>query len=74
MITIPRLYEDESVIVIDKPSGIVVNRAESVKEETIQDWMEEEVIQNSKLKNQKFENEDFIVEKRGIFKPLRSYS
>jgi 23S rRNA pseudouridine1911/1915/1917 synthase len=37
---IPILFEDDSVCVIDKPAGIVVNRAESVKEETIQDWVE----------------------------------
>lgn len=34
------LYEDDQLVVIDKPAGVVVNRAESVKEETIQDWVE----------------------------------
>lgn len=34
------LYEDAALLVINKPPGIVVNRAESVKEETIQDWVE----------------------------------
>lgn len=29
------------MVVIDKPFGIVVNRAESVKGQTVQDWMEE---------------------------------
>src|SRR3989344_7636699 len=37
---IPILYEDECFLVIDKPPGIVVNRAESVKGETVQDWLE----------------------------------
>ncbi len=37
------LYEDQSLIVINKPAGIVVNRAESVKELTIQDWSENEL-------------------------------
>lgn len=37
---IPVLFEDASLFVINKPPGIVVNRAESVKEETIQDWVE----------------------------------
>lgn len=37
---IPILYEDDSLLVIDKPPGIVVNRADSVKEETVQDWVE----------------------------------
>lgn len=36
---IPILYEDDYLLVIDKPPGIVVNNAESVKVETIQDWM-----------------------------------
>lgn len=35
---IPIIYEDEQLLVINKPPGIVVNRAESVKGETIQDW------------------------------------
>lgn len=37
---IPVLYEDTEVLVVDKPSGIVVNRALSVKGETVQDWAE----------------------------------
>lgn len=35
------LYEDSSLLVINKPSGMVVNRAESVVGETVQDWVEE---------------------------------
>ena len=38
---IPILYEDEDLLVINKPPGIVVNRAQSVKEQTIQDWVEQ---------------------------------
>jgi len=34
------IFEDSQILVIDKPSGVVVNRAESVKEKTIQDWIE----------------------------------
>jgi 23S rRNA pseudouridine1911/1915/1917 synthase len=34
------LFEDDAVLVINKPPGVVVNRAESVKGETIQDWAE----------------------------------
>ncbi len=37
---VPILYEDDVLLVIDKPSGIVVNRAQSVKESTVQDWVE----------------------------------
>ncbi len=35
---IPVIYEDSDLIVIDKPAGMVVNKAESVKEETVQEW------------------------------------
>lgn len=34
------LWEDQYLVVIDKPAGVVVNRAESVKGETLQDWFE----------------------------------
>lgn len=42
-LNIPILYEDDSIVVIDKPSGVVVNRAETVKEPTVQDWMAEKL-------------------------------
>ncbi len=32
------LYEDNDLVVINKPPGVVVNRAETVQEITIQDW------------------------------------
>lgn len=38
------LYEDKDLLVINKPSGIVVNRAESVKGETVEEWAEEKGI------------------------------
>jgi 23S rRNA pseudouridine1911/1915/1917 synthase len=37
---IPVLCEDDSFLVINKPPGLVVNRAESVKTQTVQDWAE----------------------------------
>lgn len=37
---IPILYEDDSLLVVNKPSGVVVNRAQSVEGETVQDWAE----------------------------------
>jgi 23S rRNA pseudouridine1911/1915/1917 synthase len=33
------IFEDTDILVINKPPGIVVNQAESVKEETITDWI-----------------------------------
>lgn len=32
------LYEDQDLIIINKPSGLVVNRSTTMKAETIQDW------------------------------------
>jgi len=40
-VEIPILYEDEKLLVIDKPPGIVVNRANTVSEKTIEDWVNE---------------------------------
>jgi 23S rRNA pseudouridine1911/1915/1917 synthase len=37
------LFEDDDLIIIDKASGIVVNRAETQKGETIEDWAAEKV-------------------------------
>lgn len=34
------LYEDADVVVIAKPAGMTVNRAETVREPTVQDWAE----------------------------------
>ena len=40
----PRIiFEDESMLVIEKPAGVVVNEAQSVKEETIQSWFADKV-------------------------------
>ena len=40
MIDLPILFEDDYLLVINKPPGIVVNRAESVQGDTVQDWAE----------------------------------
>lgn len=34
------IHEDEDLLVIDKPFGVVVNRSESAKGETVQEWAE----------------------------------
>ncbi len=34
------LWEDADALVVNKPAGVVVNRAESIKGETVQDWTE----------------------------------
>lgn len=35
------LYEDDDLVVVNKPPGVVVNRAKSVPGSTLQDWMDE---------------------------------
>ena len=37
------LFEDDDIVVINKPPGMVVNRAQSVKGETVQDWAEKKL-------------------------------
>ncbi len=62
------LYEDEQVVVIDKPSGLIVNRAETVMVPTLQDWMEERYqFSNLKFSNsQMSEEEQYFVERSGL--------
>jgi 23S rRNA pseudouridine1911/1915/1917 synthase len=40
---VPILFEDDALVVINKPPGVVVNRAESVKDQTLQDWATEHI-------------------------------
>ena len=35
------VFENQDFLVIEKPAGVVVNRAETVKGETVQDWVED---------------------------------
>ena len=37
------LFEDNQLMVIDKPAGMTVNRADTVGEKTVQDWAEEKM-------------------------------
>lgn len=60
------LYEDDQFLVIDKPAGVVVNRAESVKRETLQDWIEryikvDKVEQVDKVEEDAFQSRSGIV-------------
>ena len=40
------LFEDKDTMVIYKPVGVVCNRADSVKEATIQDWVQSQIDKN----------------------------
>lgn len=41
------IFEDDFLLVLNKPAGWVVNRANSVKEVTLQDWIEAYLVANS---------------------------
>ncbi len=38
---IPVIFENEQILVLNKPPGLVVNRARSVKQKTLQEWVEQ---------------------------------
>ncbi len=58
---IPILYQDASLLIINKPVGVVVNKAESVQSETIQDWAEKrlKIPPESKLKTKELDETEF---------------
>ena len=53
------IFEDSQILVINKPSGVVVNRAETVREETIQDWIEREKLRNLEIEKLRKEPAEF---------------
>lgn len=69
---IPILYEDESIVVIDKPSGVICNRAETVRVETLQDWWDSKYKEQGKsLKVKDISeisglDEKYFVERSGL--------
>lgn len=61
---LPIIFEDNEIVVIDKPSGLICNRAETVKEETLQDWMDSRYkIKDITPKN---DDEKYFVERSGL--------
>jgi 23S rRNA pseudouridine1911/1915/1917 synthase len=46
---VEKIYEDEDILVINKPSSIVVHPASSVKEATLVDWLKKENINLSTI-------------------------
>jgi len=64
---IPIIFEDSEIVVIDKPSGLVCNRAETVEGETLQDWWDGRYkISNLKFSNSQIEDEKYFVERSGL--------
>jgi len=59
------IFEDDSLMVIEKPAGLTVNRAETTKgEETLQDWVEKEIFRHLDLK--KFRSDSDFLKRSGI--------
>jgi len=56
------IFEDEHILVVDKPSGMVVNRSETAVGETVQDWMEKK----SKIKSQKSKVDNEFAKRSGV--------
>ncbi|WP_456382343.1 RluA family pseudouridine synthase [Hydrogenimonas sp.] len=46
---VPVLYEDDEILVVDKPSGLVVHPAPSVREPTLVDWLKAKGINLSTI-------------------------
>lgn len=57
------IFEDEWLLVVMKPAGLVVNRADSVAEETLQDWIENN-IRITKYEARSTTEEDKIFQQR----------
>jgi 23S rRNA pseudouridine1911/1915/1917 synthase len=61
VINIPILFEDENFLVIDKPSGMVVNRSLSSASGTVQDWAEVTLrIVHNESENRESKGSDFL--------------
>ncbi len=63
---IPVVFEDSEIVIIDKPSGIVCNRAETVQGETLQDWWDQK-FSNPNLKFTGNEEDlKYFIERSGL--------
>lgn len=50
------LYEDNDLLVINKPAGMVVNQAETNAEPTIQEWLEAQINTQAKKDSQEWQS------------------
>jgi 23S rRNA pseudouridine1911/1915/1917 synthase len=65
MLNIPILYQDQDLAVVVKPSGLVVNNSDTIKEETLQDWWIEQLAKETSLVPGEWEKlvpADFVAE------------
>jgi 23S rRNA pseudouridine1911/1915/1917 synthase len=55
------IFEDENIVVINKPPDLVCNRAETVKVDTLQDWMDSRYKFSSNENNEEFINRSGLI-------------
>jgi len=59
------LYEDQDLLVLDKPAGITVNKSDTTKDEfTVQDWVEQKL--NFKNQNSDVDQDADFYKRAGI--------
>lgn len=62
------IYEDQSLIVIDKPVNMVVNKSETTKRNTVQEWVESQFkVQSASLARRESRRAMFKVEEDSEF-------
>jgi 23S rRNA pseudouridine1911/1915/1917 synthase len=54
------IYEDDLLLVFNKPAGVVVNKAQSLKEPTIQDWLNESYFNITLTEDTEIDDSEFI--------------
>lgn len=59
MIDVKIIFEDSDLLVIDKPTGLTVNRSETTKGDTLQDWIDSKF--NLKSSDEEFNSRSGIV-------------
>ncbi len=69
MSNIKIIYEDDDVLVLDKPAGITVNRSDTtIGEETVQDWLDSKFrIQSSPASTSEAERAEFRIDEESDF-------
>jgi len=61
---IPIIFEDKEIVVIDKPAGVVCNRSETTKEQTLQDWWDQKYKDTGYIVED--EDDKYFVERSGL--------
>lgn len=68
------IYEDADILVIDKPAGMTVNRAETTRnEETVQDWSEPRLNLELRTKNEEQQGKEKIFNNEKVWDPVAEF-